>query len=159
MARGILSTEGGMNQSAILDPSWIMPAFLATGLAKSLCTIQSPTNVNGEPSIGSFGVPDGTYSNVTGLVGIQCMDAPKGTGEGIASNEIKTPTSTSSVERRHMLLGGWYPVLAQQSNWGWIGWRALITGPDAVTLTYDLMGAESDSQGIMTRLELQRESI
>lgn len=148
-----------MNQSLSSYAAGIMPAYLLSGLPRSLCTIQAPANDAGVPTIGDLGVPDGTYANIAGLVDIVCQDAPEGFGGSLQSKEIKTPSSVSSIERRHVLLAGWYPQIAQESNWGTIGWRASITGPDNASLVYDIIGAESDSQGIMTRLSLQRETV
>lgn len=146
-----------MNQTALLDASWLMPAWLGTGLARSLCTIQAHDGV-----IASTGVASGTYADVAGLVDIQCQDAPENFGSGIAAMEAKAPMQTTSMECRHVLLAGYYPQLAQQTNWGDIGWRAVITSDPtgtAYSTTYDIKGAESDSQSLMTRLKLAKVTV
>lgn len=113
----------------------------ATGLFVSLCTIQQPDTTLSGP-----GVPQGTWTNVSGLVNLACMDAPTSVLR-ILSDEIRNNAEITTSEKRHVLLADYYPTVIA----GWAaGWRAIVDG-----ITYDIAGAESDSQGTQTRLELR----
>jgi hypothetical protein len=121
----------------------VMPAAVDTGLFVSLCSISAPTPASGAPS--------GTYTAVTGLQDLACMDAPENFGSGISANEAKSPALTESMAMRHVLLNGYYALLSPSTNWGDIGWRATVDG-----VVYDLLGAEADSQQTQTRLRLRK---
>lgn len=131
-----------MNQLSIQDALLnVMPAALATGLFVSLCTLQAPSgNVNPD------GSPDNTFVNVAGLVNIPCM-APPLTDSNIQATEVKSLAEILSEAMLHILLNKWYP---QIENGASQGWQAVIDGT-----VFDLMGAESDSQGQMTRLKVR----
>jgi len=130
----------------------VIPEAVASGLMQSLCTIQQPDGV----LIGA-GQPSGSWVNVTGAVGIQCMDAPRSTGERLTADEQKGVPEIQSRIFRHVLLAGFYGDVIP---WGDVGTRpalrAVITGPDNVAVIYELVGVESDSQQQMTRLALHQ---
>ncbi len=130
-----------------LDIESVMPSVVASGLMVSTCTVQAP---NGQ--FGSSGAPSGTYANVSGLTSIQCMNAPLSWG-GIDADEAKTMAEVASRSVRHVLLDQYYSQL-DGLNWGGIGWRAVVDG-----ITYDILGAERDSQSTQTRLRLQLVSV
>ena len=136
-----------MYQGIGIDIAAVMPAVVETGLMVSLCTIQAPTG-----AFGASGVPTGAYANVSGLVSVQCMDAPLSVG-GIYADEVKASAEITSRSVRHVLLDKYYSQL-DGLNWGAIGWRAIVDG-----ITYDLLGAERDSQSSQTRLRLQLVSV
>ena len=137
-----------MRQDAVnIAVEGVMPFYRATGLPQSFCTIQAP-------DASDTGSPSGSYSNVGGLVNIPCQDAPEGLGSGLSANEIKAVPQTESEKRRHVLLDGFYPLLSPATNWGTVGWRAVIDG-----VVYDLEAAEQDSQRIETRLRLCKVSV
>lgn len=108
----------------------------------SLCTIKKPDGL--ETTNGS---PSGNYIEVTGLIAIPCMDAPKGI-DRLSVEEQKLIPQVDAMRMRHVLLNDYYPVLI-----GSIGqnWCAVIDGT-----IYDLLGSEPDSQRTMTRLSLRR---
>jgi hypothetical protein len=130
-----------MNQDLLVaDVSDVMAEALATGLFVSLCTIQGPTG-----NLGPGGTPDGTYADIPGLIAIPCMAAPP-RNDRILATEIKTLAEIDASALLHVLLDAWYP---QIENGVSVGWRAIIDGT-----TFDILGAESDSQGQMTRMEV-----
>jgi hypothetical protein len=125
----------------------LMPRATQTGLFDSTCTIQAP---NGQ--LGPSGAPVGTYANVAGLVGVLCMDAPPSMMR-VQATEQKTLPYVEAKRLRHVLLSGYFPQIeVNVSN----GWRAVVTRTATGTaITYDILGAETDSQSTQTRLELQ----
>lgn len=131
-----------MTQSLTVDIRSAIIAARTSGLFVSLCTIQQPDGVftvNGSPS--------GTYVNVTGLIAIPCMDAPKGI-DRLSVEEQKLMAEVDAMRMRHVLLNDYYPVLIEAIGQNW---RAVIDGT-----VYDLTGSEPDSQRTMTRLSLRR---
>lgn len=124
----------------------VMPAALATGLFISLVTIQQPTGeqtADGSPVMTGGDSGDG-WNDITGLINIECMNAP----EAEARIRAKTDRSTEYIEAfqfRHLLMNGYYPQVEQFDNW-----RAVVDGQ-----AYDPIGVESDSQRTQTRLLLQ----
>jgi hypothetical protein len=138
-------------QGIAYDLADVMVEFNNSGLAVSLCSIQAPDGING-PS----GAPSGNYLPVSGLQAIVCMDAPEGTGTGISAIEQRLPGEVESSGLRHVLLNGSYPQLGPSTNWGDVGWRAVLTNTVTnQTQTYDIYGAEPDSQGTQTRMRLR----
>lgn len=135
-----------MTQDIVADVAQVMAIARSSGLFISLCTISAPQS--------GGRVPSGTYTPVTGLSNLPCMDAPAGMSTGIAANEITSLTSISSIGRRHVLLDRYYAELGDSSNWGNIGWIATVDG-----VVYDILGAECDSQRQMTRLSLEKVSV
>lgn len=138
-----------MNQDLLVDLSDVMTLAVDTGLFVSLCTIQRPVT-----TLGPTGTRSGAYSDVTGLVDIQCMDAPENLGTGFSVSQLRQPTDIDSKALRHVLLDDFYPDLSPETNWGNVGWRAVVDG-----VAYNIKGAECDSQRIMTRLSLQAVTI
>ena len=141
-----------MYQGLAQEISEVMPEFVASGLPVSLCTIQQPDGV-----LIDAGQPSGKFVNVAGAVGIMCMDAPRTTGERLAATEQKSTPEIQAAVYRHVLLGGFYGDVIP---WGDVGARpiirAIITGPDGVSATYEVLGVESDSQQTQTRLSLHQ---
>lgn len=132
-----------MYQGLAYDIEQVMPEAIATGLFDSLATIQAP-----DGSFGASGAPSGNYVDVSGLVAIACIDAPPSDAR-IQATEAKSLADQLSLNMRHVLLSGYYPTIETD-------WRAVITKSDGTTVViYDIMGAESDSQTQMTRLEVR----
>jgi hypothetical protein len=129
-----------LNQGFSYELEAVMPMALDTGLFVSLCTIQQPSG-----NLGVSGAPDRTYVNISGLVDIPCTSAPTSIGS-ISATERKSVSEIQQSNANHVLLGGHYPQIENGSGQGW---RAVIDG-----INYDLLGAESDSQGQMTRIEV-----
>lgn len=130
-----------MNQTIQYDLEAVMTEAVATGLFGSLCTLQQPSG-----NLGPSGAPDGTYADVVGLVDIACT-APPPSEARIQATEVKAMAEIMAVELKHVLLSGYYPACEGGAA---VGWRAVVDGVD-----YDLLGAESDSQGMMTRLAIK----
>lgn len=135
--------------------SYRISKFMATavrsGLFVSVCSIQAPDGL-----LGPSGAPSGNYVAVSGLQSILCMDAPEGFGSGISAVEKRAVPEIESTGFRHVLLAGAYPQLGPTTNWGNVGWQAVLT--NTVTnqsQTYDIYGAEPDSQGTQTRMRLK----
>lgn len=135
-----------MNQQFIQNAiKNVMPQAIATGLLSSLCTIQQPAG-----TYTPGGSPTGDYTNVSGLVNIQCMDSVPSV-LSIQATETKALNDIMSAGYRHVFLNGYYPaIIANVKN----GWRAVVDG-----IAYDLLGAEPDSQETQTRLHLQLVSV
>lgn len=130
-----------MNQTIAYDLDQVMPAVIATGLLVSLFTAQSPST-----TLSQSGVPDGSYTNVAGLVNIACTSPPESTAS-IKATEAKALAEIASTEFHHVLLDAWYSAL----DAGWrAGWRCVIDGT-----VFDIKGVESDSQMKMTRVCVQ----
>jgi hypothetical protein len=140
-----------MNQSNLIDVSAVMPAAIETGLFdNALVTIQQPTGIltlSGAPDLTSGPNSDG-YVDVAGMIDILCMLAPDSIAS-IRANEQKTATETQTFNSGHCLLSGFYPQIENQTDW-----RAAITISGLLGY-YGIEGAESDSQGQMTRLRVQ----
>jgi hypothetical protein len=132
-----------MNQNLSYELDGIMPAVIATGLLVSLFTAQAPSSV-----LGGTGAPDGSYSNVLGLVNIACTVPPYNFSDtSIRADEMKAIPEIAATGPLHVLLDSNYPLLAA----GWrSGWRCLIDGTN-----FDILGVESDSQSKMTRVSVR----
>lgn len=132
-----------MNQSFSYELDGIMPAVVATGLLVSLFTAQMPSSV-----LGGTGAPNGTYTNVLGLVDIACTSPPLAFGDtSIRADEMKAVAEIAAAQFHHVLLDSYYPLL----DAGWRnGWRCLIDGTN-----FDILGVESDSQSKMTRVHVR----
>jgi hypothetical protein len=134
----------------------VMPEASATGLfTTTLCTIQLPSG-----NIGPSGAPDGTFSNVTGLVAIPCMSAPPSNAR-VQATDVKSLAEIMNVGLRHALLDGYFPTIVSAVA---AGGRALMKTYNAAgtlvdTTAYDILGAEADSQIQQTRMELKFASI
>lgn len=124
-----------------------MPTAIASGLMVSTCTVQQPDGL----LIGA-GQPSGNWVDV--IADVQCMDAPDAAARP-AAREKKSVPDIQSMSLRHVLLAGFYGDVIPWGNEGARPQlRAIVTGPDGVPVTYELVGMESDSQQIMTRLVL-----
>jgi len=135
-----------VNQDLIsLAVAAVMPAAVATGEFRSLLSVQAPTPASGAIS--------GTYTPVSGLQNIACKDAPESFG-GLSVLEVKALPEVSSMSTRHVLLDKWYPLLSPATNWGNIGWQAVVDGN-----VYDILGAENDSDFTQTRLKLRKVTV
>ena len=134
-----------MNQGTTPAVAGVMAAAFRTGLFVSVCTIQIPSG-----GFNDAGQPDGLYANVTGLVNIPCTSAPMSEVR-IQAVEMKSLADIEAFAPRHVLLGGYFPTLEAGVS---SGWRAIIDGQ-----TWDLMGAESDSQKQMTRIAIRASAI
>jgi len=122
----------------------VVPAVIDAGIANSLATFQAPTGAligAGQPD------PDG-WEDVVGYVGIVCMDAPTSDSR-ITANEKKSEAFIESDNSEHIWLAGNYPEIASHTEW-----RCIVTAANGVTTTYDVLGAESDSQGKTTRVQV-----
>jgi hypothetical protein len=128
-----------MFQSLQYDIAAVMQEAVASGLFVSVCDIEMP-----DPTLTDDGSPSGNYISVSGMTGIQCMNAPTSVAR-ISAGEMKSQTEIESMNTGHVLLAGWYGILQTQTNW-----RAVVDG-----VAYDILGAESDSQMQMTRLKIQ----
>lgn len=125
----------------------VMVRALASGLFVSLCTIQAP-----DGNLVAAGQPSGVYINVPGLVNIACM-APPMSAARLQATEMREMDEIESYSPQHVLLSGWYPTIRLGASQGWI---AVIDGNTYILnpgLT--LMGAESDSQSMMTRISVR----
>lgn len=137
-----------MNQTSIPAlVQQVMPRASQSGLFDSKCTIQAPDGV-----IGSGGAPSGNYANVAGLVNVLCVDAPPSVAR-VQATEVKALAEIMAKGMRHVLLNGYFPqIVAGVAT----GWRAIVTRTaTGASVTYDILGAEVDSQNTQTRLELQ----
>lgn len=130
-----------MRQDTGFGVSDVMPLALATGLFKSLATIQEPDGV-----LVDAGQPSGNFIDVDGLVDIKAMDAPV-SEMTIKADETKSADNIQNFTYRHVLLGGYFPTITLGTR---LGWRAVVDGTP-----YDLLGAESDSQRTQTRMYLK----
>jgi hypothetical protein len=134
-----------VNQNlALYDIEDVMQQALETGLFVSLCTIQQPSG-----DLTEDGTPDGLYVDVTGMVAIPCMDAPEN-NDRITADEVKDQQTIEASNSSHILLSGWYASIEENTDW-----RAVVTDVHSRVVIYDIAGAESDSQGQMTRLKVK----
>lgn len=130
-----------MNQSLAYELAAVMPDVINTGLLTSLCTIQQPgTTPNAD------GTPSNTFTNVAGAINIPCQDAPPSMAR-IQATEVKDVVEILAKGMRHVLLG---QCFLDAPNWAGRGYRAVVDG-----ISYDLLGAENDSQSTQTRIDLQ----
>lgn len=120
----------------------VMDEARESGLFVSLATFSEPPTTQGPT-----GNPTGPWTPITGLIDLPCMDAPERFTTPTA-NEQKSTAQILSEGFRHVLLDRYYPSVFTASE---DGWRVTIDDID-----YDVLGAEADSQRVMTRLRLQR---
>jgi hypothetical protein len=121
----------------------VMPTARLTGLFSSLATFYQPVKTQGPT--GNY---LGTYTAVSSMTNIPCMDAPESTGRLMAT-EVKTDPNVLSEWFRHVLLDRYYSFAGNAATP--LGWQVDVDGT-----RYDLLGAESDSQRTQTRLRLQK---
>lgn len=145
-----------MYQGISRELAQVMPEAIATGLfSTTLCTVQTPSGI-----IGNSGAPDGTFVDLTGVTDIQCMSAPPSIAR-IQATDLKSLQEIMNIGLRHVLLAGYYPQIVAAVA---AGARAVMTTFDSAgslieTTTYDILGAEADSQVQMTRMEIKLASI
>ena len=130
-----------MYQGLTYELAQVMPEAVATGLFSSLFTAQQPSGV-----LDATGAPNGVWVPIAGLVNIACTAPPPSTAR-IQATEVRDLQEILSLQMKHVLLQGYYPSLMSASD---KNWNALIDG-----IAYDIMGAESDSQKEMTRVEVR----
>jgi hypothetical protein len=125
----------------------VMPTVTAELGWPSLFTAQAP-----DGNFSQAGEPSGNYGDVAGLVAIPCTSPPVADGT-ILAGEVKSLAEVMASELHHVLLNSWYPALDN----GWRGdgtpagaWRCIIDG-----VQYDILGIESDSHSIMTRVRIR----
>lgn len=136
-----------MNQDILGGVSGVMEAALATGLFVSLCSFLAPPT-----TFSDGGQPTGPYVAVADptLASIRCMHMPF-SEISVLATETKSVEEVMAEAPRHVLLGDYYPQIQAGVE---AGWQAVIDGT-----TYDLLGAESDSQRTQTRLKVRLASI
>lgn len=137
-----------MNQTVGLDLGVVLQAVDEAGLFSATCTIK---RFNG--TLGPTGVEDkqdaANWADLTNHVNIPCMDARDIQMTNISrSKEVKGPEAFETINLRHTLLSGCFPLILQND-------RAVITSKNGVVATLDIDGIEPDSQAIMTRLQLK----
>ena len=118
-----------------------MPQAVSGGTYQSFFTLQTLDQTQGPT-----GNPVGTWSKVAGVVNIACQDAPPSIAR-IQATEVKAVSEIMSKGMRHVLLDRCFP---DAINWSSYGYRCIVDG-----VTYDLLGAENDSQLTQTRLDMQ----
>ena len=145
-----------MYQGASLDFAAVIAAPFDAGVAVSTITVKAP-----DPnSVTDTGASNDGFTNVSGLVNIPCMDAPDNTGSSLSATENNLVSMIESQALRHVLLNGYYSQLSPQTNWGNIGWIAIVTNTvTGMVQTYDIRGAEADSHQSQTRLCLRTRTI
>jgi hypothetical protein len=130
-----------MLQSIYPEIQNFMPQAISGGTFQSLATLQAQSTTQGPT-----GNPLNTFANVTGLINIPCMDAPPSMAR-VQATEVKAVSEIMSKGMRHVLLNQCFP---DAINWSSYGYRCVVDG-----VTYDLLGAENDSQLTQTRLDMQ----
>ena len=131
-----------MNQNAITYPLERYQGYAYNqGLFPSLGTLQQMVQDQGPT-----GNPTGTWTNVSGVVNIPCQDAPPSTAR-VQATEMKDVAEIMAKGLRHILLNTCFP---DATTWAGTGSRFIVDG-----ITYEVLGAENDSQLSQTRLDLQ----
>lgn len=140
-----------MNQSLSYEFTQVMPTVTQTLGWPSLFTAQAPSG-----AFSVAGEPDGAFVDVDGLTNIPCT-APPNSNARLQATELKALTEITASEMHHVLLKAWYPSL----DAGWRGdgtpagaWRCVVDG-----VAYDILGVESDSHSIMTRVSIKLATI
>ena len=123
----------------------VMARLIASGLFSSLCSIMQPDGV-----LIDAGQPSGNYLPIDGLQNIPCTAAPMSSVR-LQATEVRAMDDIQTFAPMHVTLSGYFPTIKQGVSQGWV---AVI---DGVTLT--LMGAESSSQGQITRLAVRFASV
>jgi hypothetical protein len=133
-----------MYQGLSYEIAQVMPEAVSTGRFVSLCTFSKPPANAITPDGGQ--APLSSYTPVSGLVNIPCMDAVE---SSIQATEIKGLQDILSKGLRHMLLNGYYPESTPDGQIP-TSWIANVDG-----IVYDVIGVEHDSQNQQTRVKLQ----
>ena len=129
--------QAGLNYSL----ANIMPQANIAGMFPSLATLQTLDQTQGPT-----GNPVGTWSNVAGVIDIPCKDAPASIAR-IQATEMKGVAEIMSQGLRHVLLN---QCFINAPNWAAMAARLVVDG-----FTYEVLGAENDSNTIQTRVDLQ----
>jgi hypothetical protein len=129
--------QAGLNYSL----ANIMPQANIAGMFPSLATLQTLDQTQGPT-----GNPVGTWSNVAGVIDIPCKDAPASIAR-IQATEMKDVAEIMSKGLRHVLLN---QCFINAPNWAAMAARLVVDG-----FTYEVLGAENDSNTIQTRVDLQ----
>ncbi len=129
-----------MYQGLQHDFNAVIPGAMAQGQFPSLCTVQVCTNTV-DPATGQIDLTDTGFRDIPGAVNIACKRAPQSYARIMVNQNI-----TEGLNFFHVLLAGYFPqipeALASTSQN-----RAIIDG-----VPHQLLGVESDSLKIMTRL-------
>lgn len=135
-----------MNQSLTVDIQAAMTIAVASGLFVSTCSFYEPPAAQGPT-----GNPEGDWTPVSDMQGVQCMDAPLNVGTPTAT-EARSMEDILSESYRHVLIPSRHTVLSTATE---RGWRVSVT-TSGYTALYDVLGVEPDSQGTQARMKLQR---
>src|SRR5580700_5179114 len=131
-----------MNQNALTYPLQRYQSYAYNeGLYPSLGTLQQMVQDQGPT-----GNPTGNWQNVAGVVNIPCGDAPPSVAR-VQATEMKDVAEIMAKGLRHVLLN---QCFLDAPNWAGQQSRFTVDG-----ITYEVLGAENDSQLTQTRLDLQ----
>lgn len=128
----------------------IVPTVVYTGICNWLCDIQAP-----DMQLGASGAPSNNWQALPGLSGIQCTAPPQSTAR-ILAGEQKALEEIISTAPKHVWLAGYYPGIAAQRMLSEV--RMMLYQNDQTVdqaIPHEVMGAESDSQRLMTRCEVR----
>lgn len=124
------------------------------GLTQFVCDIQKP---NG--TVGPSGAPSYNWAAIPELSGLVAMAAPLSAAR-ISTGEKKETDQVLNTANKHVWLAGYYPEIAQFKQLFDLRCMMYSEGQDVNSgIPYDVIGAESDSQSIMTRMELRAVSV
>lgn len=132
----------------------IVPTVQYTGILDWLCDIQAP-----DGNMGPSGAPSYNWIPLPGLTGIQCSAPPQSTSRILAS-EQKQLEDIISTAPKHVWLSGYFPGIAAQKMISDV--RCILYQNDQTVdagIPHDVLGAESDSQRIQTRMEVRTVSV
>jgi hypothetical protein len=133
-----------MNQNQITAAlQGIMPQAYAGGWFPSLATLQTLPTLPQGPTGNAVATE---WTNVEGVVNIPCKDAPPSLAR-VQATEVKAVEEIMAKGLRHVLLN---QCFTDAPNWAAMTARMIIDG-----LTYEVLGAENDSNLIQTRVDLQ----
>ena len=136
-----------MYQGIGIDLAQTVAEVNYSGYLSGTCTIQVPTGAQN-----ADGSPANTWVAVSELTGLYCQIAvPSATA--VQATEVKDLEEIMARSIRHVLLAGFYPQLKQLKQAGQV--QALLSLTGDSTYTFEVLGAEDDSQGQMTRFECQ----
>lgn len=138
-----------MMQSIAPDFPQVMTEMTATGFfARATATIQNYNRTKDADGAPGYTPP----VNAAGLINIPCMQAVL-SASSIQATEVKALAEIMSKQLRHVLLSGYYPQITTDQ---WVVINILnLDGSTALSVTMDILGVESDSQTVMTRLKMQ----
>lgn len=118
-----------------------MPQGLMGGWFPSLATLQTLVQDQGPT-----GNPTGTWADFDGVVDIPCKDAPPSIAR-VQATELKVVAEIMAKGLRHVLLS---QCFVNATQWAGMGSRLIVDG-----ITYEVLGAENDSDLVQTRVDLQ----